>query len=190
MEQYLLGLVSGMLVTGFGVWLTGLLENRKDQLTDRNIFEAFKEELLSNLEMLSANCVELEDELGVVESSQHTLTALTPYYFSTWDILKTHLPDELSSKEIFRQLSLTMHLSLLTNNEMASREQFKINSSALTNFHQTLKKRDELLLMRNAELLKRILKLREVLELSASFSSPSRTLKQAMTDFSTLQSGS
>jgi hypothetical protein len=63
MAQYLLGLVSGVLVTAFGVWLSGQLESRKDKLTDRNIFEAFKEELINNLEMLSANCVELENEL-------------------------------------------------------------------------------------------------------------------------------
>lgn len=190
MEQYLLGLVSGMLVTGFGVWLSGLLASHKDKLTDRNIFKAFKEELLSNLEMLSANCVELENELDVVGSDQHSLTALTPYYFSTWDILKTHIPDELSSKAIFRQLSLTMHLSLLTNNEIAAREQFKSNGVALTNFSEMLRKRDELLLMRNAELLKRILKLREVLGLNMSFSSPSHTLTQTVNDFNESQKGS
>jgi hypothetical protein len=83
-----------------------------------------------------------------------------------------------------------MHLSLLTNNEMASREQFKINGAALTNFPQTLKKRDELLLMRNAELLKRTLKLKKVLGLNVEFSSPSQTLKNAMEEFQKVPGGS
>lgn len=93
------------------------------------------------------------------------------------------MPSELASKEVFRQLSLTMHLVVLVNGEMASREQFKITGSALGNFSQTLKKRDEILLVRKVKLLERILKLKEVLGLNIAFSSPSQTLKQAITDF-------
>jgi hypothetical protein len=162
--------------------LERVLDSRKDKLRDKNIFEAFKEEIVSNLEMLSANCVELEEELKIVDSNQHLLTALTPFYFSTWDILKTHVPAELTNKEVFRQLSLTMHLTLLINNEIESREQFKLNGAALSNFSQTLKKRDQLLLMRHEKLLTEILKLKKDLGLNVDFSSPSTSLKQVVKD--------
>ena len=183
MTQYILGLVSGILAAGFGAWFTSWLESRRENARDENIFEAFKEEIISNMEMLSANCVELEQELSVVDSEQHLLTALTPYYFSTWDILKTRLPKELSSKETFRQLALTMHLSLLINNEIESREHFKINSGAMTNFSITLKKRDELLLLRHVKLLTRLLELKDLIGLQIEFRSPSQTLKDAVKEF-------
>lgn len=178
--QYLLGLVSGILAAGFGVWLTFRLESQRESKRDNNIFEAFKEEIISNLEMLSANCVQLEEELSIAKKDLHLLTTLTPYYFSTWDILKTHLPKELANKEIFRQLALTMHLILLINNEIASREQFKINNLTIFGFGDTLKKRNELLLHRNVKLLKRILELKKALGLEIEFSSPSLTLKKAI----------
>ncbi|MFA7244545.1 MAG: hypothetical protein WC080_04655 [Patescibacteria group bacterium] len=177
--QYLLGLISGILATGFGVLLTFRLESQQESKRDTNIFEAFKEEIISNLEMLSANCIHLEEEISILED-KHLLSTLTPYYFSTWDILKTHLPKELAGKETFRQLALTMHLILLINNEIASRELYKINNLTVTNFGQTLKKKDQILLDRNVKLLTRILELKKELGLEIEFNSPSPTLMEAM----------
>jgi len=183
MNQYLLGLASGITAAGFGAWLTSLLENNREKVRDNNIFEAFKEEVVSNLEMLSANCIELEEEIKWLGKDQHLLSTLTPYYFSTWDILKTHIPKSLTDKEAFRQLALTMHLILLINNEIASREQFKINNIALTGFGKTLKKRNEILLEHHIKLLKRILELKEVLGLNIEFSSPSKRLMEVSDNF-------
>lgn len=180
--QYFLGLLSGILVTGFGVWLSSRVENQKEKQRDNNIFEAFKEEIISNLEMLSSNCIQLEEEISIIGNS-HLLSTLTPYYFSTWDILKTHLPRELAQKETFRQLALTMHFTLLINNEISSRELFKINNLTVTNFGQTLKKRDQLLLDRHVKLLLRILDLKNELKLNIEFSSPSPTLTKAANKF-------
>jgi hypothetical protein len=185
MWQYILGLVSGVAAASFGSWLTNWFEQKNDKARDKNIFEAFKEEIITNLEMLSANSVELEKEVAVVAEDQHLLTTLTPYYFSTWDILKTHIPPELSGKEIFRQLALTMHLSLLINAEMESRERFKVSGAALTNFSQTLGKRDQLLLMRNIKLLTQILELNKQLGIEIAFSSPATSLREVLGSTST-----
>lgn len=180
MSQYLIGLISGILAAGFGAWLTTWLENRKEKERDQNVFEAFKEELISNLEMLSANCVELEQEISIADKDQHLLSNITPFYFPTWDILKTRIPKELANKETFRQLALTMHLVLLINDEISSRERFKINGVALSNFAQTLKKRDQLLVLRHVKLLMRIFELKEELGLKIDFNSPSQTLMDAV----------
>src|SRR6202012_137200 len=146
MAQYLLGLISGIIAASIGAYVTVRLEGRKEAQKDKNVFEAFKEELISNLEMISANSVELEGEIDVADNNEHLLTGLAPYYFPTWELLKTRIPNELSSKLILRKLSLLMHFVLVINNEIESRENFKINGMALTNFGATLKKWDQLLL--------------------------------------------
>jgi len=83
-----------------------------------------------------------------------------------------------------------MHISLLMNSEMASRGRFKINGSSLTNFSQTLKKRDELLLMRHTTLLEQLRTLREDLGLTVGFTSPSQTVTPAMNDLRELANDS
>ena len=178
--QYLLGFVSGILAAGFGAWFTIWLEKQRDLKQDQDIYDAFKEELISNLEMLSANCTELEKELEIVDDQQHFLSSLTPFYLPTWDVLKFRLPKQLADKQTFRKLALTMHLILLVNNEIAAREKFKIDGAALTGFSQTLKKRNELLIRRHIKLLLNILSLKEILGLEIDFHSPSKSLMNAV----------
>lgn len=179
MVQYLLGLASGIVAASIGAYVTVWLEGRKEARKDQSVLQAFKEELISNIEMISANSIELESEIEITDNDQHLLTGLTPYYFPTWDLLKTRIPKKLSGEDVLRKLGLLMHFALLINNEIESRENFKINGAALTGFADTLKKRDQLLLMRNEKLLVSIMDLREDLDMKIDFKSKSKSLSEA-----------
>lgn len=170
-----------------GAYLTYLFEVARSRREDKSIFEAFKEELISNLEMLSANSVELEEEVADMDAER--LAPLSPLYIPTWDILKTHLPKQLADKEVFRKLALTMHLMLVINEHVRSREAFKINGISTNGYNATLKERDNNILILNARLLKRILELRAALGLNIEFSSHrSKTLTAANKEFKSAQS--
>jgi hypothetical protein len=177
--QYFLGLIAGTVAACTGSWFAFTLQKRKDRELDQHIFNAFKEEIISNLEMLSANCNELEKEIAIA-GSEELITGLSPFYFPTWDILKLHVPKELADKDAFRQIALVMHLTLVANNEIKARDQFKINGISTHGYKDELKARDESIIERHAALLKKFLGLMETLDMQIKFSSPSKRLTEAI----------
>lgn len=182
MKAYIIGAITALVAASVGAYLTFRFDLLRSKSEDESVFEAFKEELISNLEMLSANSVELEEELA--EINVERLVPLSPLYMPTWAILKTHVPKQLADKEIFRKLALTMHLMLVINEHVRAREAFKINGISTNGYNETLAQRDNNILILNARLLKRILELRETLGLKIEFSSHrSKTLTTANKEF-------
>lgn len=181
---YIIGAVIALVAAAVGAYLTFRFDLLRSKSEDDSIFEAFREELIGNLEMLSANSVELEEEIAEIGTER--LAPLSPLYIPTWDILKTHVPKQLADKEVFRKLALTMHLMLVINEHVRSREAFKINGISTNGYANTLAQRDNNILILNARLLKRILALREALDLKIEFSSHrSKTLTAANKEFKT-----
>jgi hypothetical protein len=185
-ETYILGAVTAIVAAGIGAYLTFRFDILRGKQEDESVFEAFKEELISSIEMLSANSVELEEEVKWIGVER--LSPLSPLYIPTWDVLKTRLPMQLASKDVFRKLALTMDLMLVINEHERSREAFKINGVSIHNYSNTLAQRDNNILILNARLLKRILELREALGLKIEFSSHrSETLTTANKEFNAEQ---
>jgi hypothetical protein len=184
MRAYIIGAITALVAAAIGAYLTFRFDVFRSKSEDESVFEAFKEELINNLEMLSANSVELEEELDAIDVER--LSPLSQLYMPTWDILKTHVPKQLANKDIFRNLALTMQLMLNINEHVRSREAFKINGISTNGYANTLAQRDNNILILNARLLKRILTLREALGLMIEFSSHrSKTLTAANKEFKT-----
>src|SRR3989344_6480593 len=160
-EEFLTGLITGVLATTIGFGLTMLWDlwklHREDGRKITAILLAISHELKENLEIMKANRQLLEAELPILNTGKHLIGSTLPFKHGMWDLLKVNLPAKLLQKESLlaklRDLSLSAsHL----NEGMSSRQIYRDTSSNNTAFGQNMKGRNTTLIAEMDELSKDI----------------------------------
>jgi hypothetical protein len=160
-EEFLTGLITGVLATAIGFGLTMLWDlwklRREDRQKTTAVFRAIAHELKENLEIVKVNRQFLEAELPVLKEGKHLIGSTLPFKHGMWGILKVNLPTKLLLNESLlaklRDLSLTAsHL----NEGMFSRQTYRDTSSNNTAFGQNMTGRNVTLIAEMDKLSKAI----------------------------------
>jgi len=156
-SSWLAGFLSGVIATIIGFLLTMFWDifkyNRDAGNRDRAVLTAVKEEMISNLDILSSNQKMLQQELTVLPEKRSMVGPLCLLQEGIWDLVKINLPSRLTKDNT---LLLIRKLSLLTNeiNEIIrSRENYRINNGAMSNYSDRIKLYDEILLPKCSEII-------------------------------------
>jgi hypothetical protein len=160
-EEFLTGLITGVLATTIGFGLTMLWDlwklHREDRRKTTAVLLAIVHELKENLEIVKVNRQFLEVELPILKEGKHLIGSTLPFKHGMWDLLKVNLPAKLLQSESLlaklRDLSLSAsHL----NEGMYSRQIYRDTSSNNTAFGQNMKGRNATLIAEMDELSKDI----------------------------------
>lgn len=156
-DEFLTGLITGVLATTLGFGLTMLWDlwkfRREDGRRNAAVLRAVKHELNENLEIATSNKKLLEAEIPVLEEGKHLIVATVPFKQAIWELLKVNLPEKLLEKEsLLSTLSnLAMAASHL-NEGMSSRQTYRDTSANNTAFSQNMKGRNSMLISQIKEL--------------------------------------
>ncbi len=168
LSDFVLGVISGSAATlaGFGFTMAWDLWKirREEKCRNQAIVRAVKHELDENVEIGKAN-LKLLDEESKMLSEGYLLVPMLPFKDGIWDLLKANLPDKLLIQtELLtglRDASIgALHLNAGTN----SRQAYKDTSGAMSNFRQTIKIRNDLLVAEIKEFTSGIEKLFQLLQ--------------------------
>ncbi|MGE0793469.1 MAG: hypothetical protein AB7V77_04810 [Candidatus Woesearchaeota archaeon] len=160
MSELIIGIIIGTITTMIGFFMSLLWEDfkLKKELEDKKnqFLQLVTEEIKENADILTHNLSILNEEKEAMNTKGVVVMALSPLKYSFWDLLKSHFDVKfLSEKELkkIRDISLDV-LSL--NATMQSREMFRINNKALTNYLNSLKTYDEFIYALSKTLLNKL----------------------------------
>ena len=144
MSQWLGGFISGVIATLIGFLLTIIWDiyksrqNKKQK--DDAILRAIKHELEENLEISKHNKSLLDEELGIIERGKEMVPPLIPMKSGFWELLKINLPMSLLKQEhVLEKLRDVSFLASHINESISSRQNYKNSSSMMSNYNNTIK---------------------------------------------------
>jgi hypothetical protein len=146
MPSWLPGFLAGVVATIFGFVLTmiwDIYKNRRDTKTKETaIIRAIKEELITNLAILENDEKILTHELTILEKDLSLVAPLESIFDGTWDLLKINLPQKLTANDLV-SIRVINQMTNQINENIKSRENYRINNLAMDNYSSRLKKYDE-----------------------------------------------
>ncbi len=156
-QQFLTGLLTGVLATTIGFGLTMLWDlwkfRREDNRKTAAVLLAVEHELIENLEIAKANKQLLEAEIPVLDEGKHLIAATLPFKQGIWELLKINLPDKLLEKESLLAMLRDIYMATSHINEgMSSRQVYRDTSANNTAFGQNMKGRNSMLIAQMEEL--------------------------------------
>lgn len=150
MPEWLLGLIIGVVATSIGAGLTMLWDNhkfkRESKKKDEMVLSAVKEELVSNLTKLQDNRQLIEEELDVIDKSKMLVSPLDLLESGFWDLVKINLPQELTKGDVLLKIRKVALITDRTNEQIRSRENYRIHNQAMTGYISTLRLYDKMIL--------------------------------------------
>ena len=163
MSEHLRGIITGVIATiiGFGLSMTWdtYKYNRDVKQIERQVLAAFKYEVETNLHILKYNQALLQNEIKVLDKKKSMVAPLKLLDFGSWDLMKLHPPRSLVKVKKLVMVRRIAQLSDEMNEQIRSRENYRIHNQATTNRHAVLKIYDGLLLKRSKILLELLVKL-------------------------------
>ncbi len=157
-SEWLAGFMSGVIATIIGFVLTMSWDiykfNRELKQREETVISAVKEELVSNLSILQYNQTILQKELEVIAEDKSVVAPLSLLQSGFWDLVKINLPRKLTKVDTLAQIRKAAQLADQINEQIRSRENYRINNQAISNYHFRMKLYDQILLENIGILLK------------------------------------
>ncbi|GAB6137697.1 hypothetical protein [Halanaerobaculum tunisiense] len=149
--QWLSGFISGTIATIIGFIFTmiwDIYKFRRDQKSrEENIVSAFKRELNDNLEFLQHNKILLSKELEVIENDKSIVAPLIILQNDFWELMKINLPKILAKEDMLVKVKRVVRGIIQLNEQIKSREDYRINNQGYTNYNSRMKKYDETMIV-------------------------------------------
>lgn len=146
-KDWFLGFIGGVIATVLGCFLTFAWEvykSRRD-IRDRDeiIMRALNEEIGENNKLVARNMAYIRQELAVLSDNKSVVDPLVPLKTGFWDIVKINLPRALLSGGRLLKLRNIALLAETTNEQIRSRENYRINNGSMSNFSSRIRLYDE-----------------------------------------------
>lgn len=138
--------------------LWDLYKHRRDnKRKDFAVILAINEELLANIFNCESNKNAIIQELEALIGQKVLVSPISLLEDSAWDLIKINLPEPIvKDNSLLKKLRSLVQLIKHTNETIRSREIYRINNSAMTNFESRLRIYDNLILKRTEDLLDRL----------------------------------
>lgn len=145
--EWFLGFLSGVAATILGFVLTIIWDIRKarseSQVRDKAVMNAINEELLSNKRSLEQNLLRLQQELSILDEDKSIVQPLFTMKTGFWDLAKVNLSKKLLVGDRLARLRNLVFLAEQVNDEVISRENYRIHNAAMSNYSTRMKINDE-----------------------------------------------
>jgi hypothetical protein len=155
-KDWFLGFLSGVAATVFGFLLTigwDVYKIRRDTREKQGtILRALSEELRENKIIVERDVNLLQQELAVLAEQKVVVRPLSVLKVGFWDIAKVNLPKALLTNDRLLKLRDVAALADDCNDQIRSRENYRIHNGAMSNFSQRMRIYDEPLAQSLAEL--------------------------------------
>lgn len=159
------GFVSGVLATLIGFLLTiawDIYKYRRDtKRKDDAIISAVNEELIANIFICQSNKNALEQEIIFLKEKKSLVSPIVLLQNGAWDLIKINFPTQIEKDEklLLKIRSLTQLIQYINEN-IRSRENYRINNGAMSNYESKLQKYDNSILNDTNDLISRLETLR------------------------------
>ena len=131
--------------------------NREQGQKDEAILFALKQEMTSNVEIMKTNVTILTQEIGIIDQGKQVVEPLNLLENSSWDFLKIQIPHKLTEKvETLTKIKEASQVTSKINETIKSRENYRINNGAMSNFSSRMKLYDQILVRDEESLVKAI----------------------------------
>ena len=144
------GFISAILVAIFSLVATilwqGYTQREENKQTEKRIVAGLKEELANNLDRLKDNQELIKKELEALNEHEDLVSSLFCLQNEFWNLIKINLPKKLVEKDIRVRLRDIIFLTEKINDDIRSRENYRINNRAMTNYESRLKIYDDVIL--------------------------------------------
>jgi hypothetical protein len=168
MSEFLIGVITGVIATIIGFVLTMIWDVYKNGRESKNrqeaVLSAGKGEYDYNLETMKFNMDLLKHEIEVIDQKRVIVEPLMQLQNSFWDLIKIQIPKNLTNGEILRKIRYVAQQINQINETLRSREDYRVNNQAMSNFHIRLKSYDELLIKFMNNLGPSIIELKDVIK--------------------------
>jgi hypothetical protein len=145
--EWVAGFISGVAATILGFLLTILWDiykmQRESAERDNAIMKAIGEELLSNKKSCERNLAFINAELSVLNERKSIVSPLTIMKTGFWDIAKINFPKILFHGNRLANLRNIASLIEQANEEIRSRENYRIYNGAMSNYTNKMQSYDE-----------------------------------------------
>ena len=151
------GFISGLIATLIGFVLTmfwDIYKDRRDKSEKDKIIKKLIQDVLNeNLLYISSINAVLTQELGVLNQNKNIITNITTLKNDFWDLIKFNIPkDLLENNDLLKRLQNISSLTKSINENINSREMYRLNNGAMDNFTIRLQYYDELIFTENERL--------------------------------------
>jgi len=155
-SQWLAGFISGIVATIIGFIFTmiwDIYKFKRDQKNrENNLVSAFKRELNDNLEFLQYNKDLLSMELEAIENDKYIIIPLIMLQNDFWELMKINLPRVLAEEDILVKVKKVVRSIIQLNEQIKSREDYRINNQGYTNYKSRMRAYDERIIIITKEL--------------------------------------
>ena len=155
------GFISGLIATLIGFFLTmiwDIYKNRRDKIEkDQIIKKLIHDTLNENLVYIDKINQVLTQEIAALVQQQSVVTNITTLKNDYWDLIKFNIPkDHLKDNNLLKKLQDISSLTKSINENIDSREMYRLNNGAMSNFETRLQHYDDLILSENTKLINHI----------------------------------
>ena len=126
-----------------GFIFTIVWDIKKANDNDNVILFAIKEEINENLNILEQNKKLIQTELSVIEINKSLVTPLSLLKCGFWDFVKLNLPKKLNKPDLITKFRNLGQFVDNINENIRSRENYRIHNGAMSNYSSQLKMYDE-----------------------------------------------
>lgn len=151
MSQWLSGFISGVAATLVGFLCTILWDvykyRRDVSERDKSILKVVQHDLEENRQLATENKAMLKQELEVLDKRKELVPPLLLMKTGFWDLLKANLPKKLiKNTDLLERIQALSLLASHINEEIRSRQNYKNASSMMSNYNETIKIHDGILI--------------------------------------------
>jgi hypothetical protein len=135
--------VLGFVLAELGAWWR---DSRTNAARERTLLKAAVDEVASVTATATNDRNILQRELQLVAKQQHVVNPLDPIPTGFWEAIRWSPPRRLlDESDALRKARSVARLTQMVNEMISSREAFRVNNLAMSDFYATLKTYDELL---------------------------------------------
>jgi hypothetical protein len=136
----LVAFFSGVGATVFGFVLTMLWEWRKSIKQEYFVTDALKQELQNNKEILESNLVYINQELEIIDQGKSLVNPLNLLNGEFSNLLFISVPKKFKKNtDILMEIRKISRLSKENNETIKSRETYRVNNGAMSNYSSRMK---------------------------------------------------
>jgi hypothetical protein len=145
------GFIAGVLATMLGSVLTMVWDSikyyRERTNKDTAVLTATYQEMEGNIDTLKENKKILEDELEIISKEKKILIIpLAPLNYFAWEVVALNLPKRLiKDVNLLKQVRESAQSVIHFNEIMRSRENYRTNSTGMSNYMDRIKSYDQIL---------------------------------------------
>ncbi len=133
------------MILGFvlGIVRDAIIARTESLARDKAVMNAINEELLSNKRSVQQNLLRLHLELSILDQGKTIVQPLFTMKTGFWDLAKVNLTGILLAGDRLVRLRNLVFLAEQVNDEVRSRENYRINNTASTGLCDRMKMVDE-----------------------------------------------